>query len=149
MIEPIVDESSHKRALERIEALWEAEVGTAEGAELDALATLVEAYERRTFPILPPDPISAIQARAEQLGWSRKDLESVIGSRALVSEVLRGHRSLTLPMIRRIHSRMGIPADLLIAPGPGIRSARRVCSTFRARGRSPCACRGAEGSDKR
>ncbi len=124
MIEPIVDESSHKRALERIEALWEAEVGTAEGAELDALATLVEAYERKTFPILPPDPISAIQARAEQLGWSRKDLESVIGSRARVSEVLRGHRSLTLPMIRRIHSRMGIPADLLITPGPGIRSAR-------------------------
>lgn len=48
MIEPIVDESSHKRALERIEALWEAAAGTAEGAELDALATLVEAYERKT-----------------------------------------------------------------------------------------------------
>lgn len=124
MIEPIVDESSHKKALKRIEALWDAEVGTPEGAELDALATLVDAYERKNFPILPPDPISAIQARADQLGWSRKELESVFGSRSRVSEVLRGHRSLTLPMIRRIHSMMGIPADLLIAPGPGIRSAR-------------------------
>lgn len=124
MIEPIIDDASHKRALERIEVLWDAEPGTPEAAELDALATLVDAYERRQFPILPPDPLSAIQARAEQLGWTRKELEAVIGSRARVSEVLRGRRSLTLPMIRRIHTTMGISADVLISAGPGVRAAK-------------------------
>lgn len=124
MIEPIIDEASHKRALKRIEDLWDAEPGTPEGAELDALATLVDAYERKHFPILPLDPISAIQARAEQLGWTRKELESVIGTRARVSEVLRRQRSLTLPMIRRIHATMGISADVLIAAKPGLRAAK-------------------------
>jgi len=124
MIEPIVEEASHKKALRRIELLWDSQVGTPEAAELDAVATLVDAYERKTFPILPPDPIKAIEARSEQLGWTRKDLESLIGSRARVSEVLRGQRSLTLPMIRKIHAAMAIPADVLIGPGPGVRSAK-------------------------
>lgn len=124
MIEPIIDDASHKRALERIEELWDAEAGTPEGAELDALATLVDAYERKRYPICPPDPISAVQARAEQLGWTRKELESLIGSRSRVSEVLHGRRSLTLPMIRRIHAAMGISADVLIGVGPGVRSVK-------------------------
>lgn len=123
MIEPVVDDASHRRALQRIEALWDAQAGTPEGAELDALATLVDAYERKHFPILPPDPVSAIRARAEQLGWTRKELEALIGSRARVSEVLRRQRSLTLPMIRRLHAAMGIPADILIGSGPGLRAA--------------------------
>lgn len=124
MIEPIIDKASHERALERIELLWDSEVGTPEAAELDAMATLVDAYERKTFPILPPDPIKAIEARTEQLGWTRKDLEALIGSRSRVSEVLRGQRALTLPMIRKIHAAMAIPADVLIGPGPGVRSAK-------------------------
>lgn len=125
MIEPIIDEATHRRALQRIEAIWDAEPGSGEAAELDALATLVDAYERRRFPIMPLDPIAAIQARSEELGWSRKDLEPLIGSRARVSEVLLRKRSLTLPMIRRLHAAMGIPAEVLIAQaGPGLRSAK-------------------------
>jgi mRNA interferase HigB len=54
MIKPVVDDASHKKALERIEALWDAQVGTPEGAELDALATLVDAYERKHFEVNGP-----------------------------------------------------------------------------------------------
>jgi HTH-type transcriptional regulator/antitoxin HigA len=118
MIEPITDQESHARALRRIEEIWNAEPGSPEERELDALATLVDAYERRHFPILPLDPIEAIKVRSEQLAWTRKDLERVFGSRARVSEVLSGKRPLTLPMIRKVHALMQIPADLLIAvPG--------------------------------
>jgi HTH-type transcriptional regulator/antitoxin HigA len=113
-IDPIHDHASHAKALRRIEALWDAEPGTAEATELDALATLVDAYERKRFPILPPDPIEAIEARLEQLGWKRKDLEPLIGSRARVSEVLNRKRSLTLPMIRKLHTAMTIPAEVLL-----------------------------------
>ncbi|MEO7332508.1 MAG: hypothetical protein ABIZ71_01055, partial [Gemmatimonadales bacterium] len=35
-----------------------------------------------------------------------------------VSEVLRGRRSLTLPMIRRLESGLGIPANVLIQTSP-------------------------------
>ena len=123
MMHPVVDDASHQKALRRIEQLWSAKTGSPEGRELDALATLVDAYERRAFPILPPHPVEAIEARCEQLGWSRKQLEPLIGSRARVSEVLTGRRGLTLPMIRRLSASMGIPADVLIA-GPRERSAK-------------------------
>ena len=123
MIEPIVDESSHRKALRRIERLWSAKPGSREERELDALATLVDTYERRAFPIEQLSPIEAITARCEQLGWSRKELEPLIGSRARVSEVLTGRRPLTLPMIRGIHRTMGIPAEILISAS---RSAQRT-----------------------
>lgn len=127
MIEPITDEQSHKRALRRIEELWNAAPGSPEEQELDALATLVDAYERKRFPILPPDPIEAIKARCEQLGWTRKDLEPLLGSRTRVSEVLARKRELTLPMIRKIHAAMQIPAAVLIArPGSSSPPPRRT-----------------------
>jgi HTH-type transcriptional regulator/antitoxin HigA len=40
----------------------------------------------------------------------------VIGSRTRVYEVLRGDRPLTLAMIRRLHERLGISAEVLIRP---------------------------------
>jgi HTH-type transcriptional regulator/antitoxin HigA len=115
MLEPVHDQKTHRKALRRIEELWDTEPGSPEGRELDALATLVDAYERRQFPILPPEPVEAIRARCEQLGWTRRDLEPLIGSRARVSEILGRQRSLTLPMIRRLHAALGIPAELLVA----------------------------------
>lgn len=114
MITPVTDAKSPAKALARILVLWDAAPGSPAERELDALAILVDAYERRAFPILPPDPIPAIIARTEQLSWSRRDLEALIGSRARVSEVLSGKRALTLPMIRRLHAAMAIPADILI-----------------------------------
>lgn len=127
MIEPVTDQESHLRALRQIEALWDAEPGSPEERELDALATLVDAYERKCFPILPLDPVEAIKVRCEQLGWTRKDLEPILGSRARVSEVLGGKRALTLPMIRKVQASMRIPAEVLIAvPGGRRKSTKRA-----------------------
>jgi HTH-type transcriptional regulator/antitoxin HigA len=126
----VVDSSSHQKALRRIERLWDAKPGSREERELDALATLVDAYERRTFPIEQLSPIKAIITRCEQLGWSRKELEPLIGSRARVSEILTGRRPLTLPMIRGIHRAMNIPAEILISAPQSARI------TVRRRGRS-------------
>jgi HTH-type transcriptional regulator/antitoxin HigA len=113
-IKPIRNERDHKQALAEIERLWDARPGSAEYDRLDVLATLAEAYEDEHHPIPPPNPVQAIQFRLEQLGLGRKDLEGLIGSRARVSEILTGRRSLSLEMIRRLHGRLGIPADILI-----------------------------------
>ena len=55
---------------------------TPESDELEILLDLIEAYERRNYPMELPDPINAINIRMEELGLRRKDLEPCIGSRA-------------------------------------------------------------------
>ncbi len=113
-IKPIKTRKDYNIALKRIEKLMNAKLNTPEGDELDILATLVEAYEEKHFPIDDPHPIAAIQHRMEALGMDRKDLEPILGSRSRVSEVLNLKRKLSIEMIRNLHEKMGIPASALI-----------------------------------
>lgn len=133
-IHPIRTEQDHRAAVARIEELMNAAPDSSEGDELDVLATLVDAYERKHHGIDAPDPVTAIQFRMEQQHLSRKDLEPMIGSRARVSEVLTGKRPLTLEMVRRVMGGLGISADLLISAQP---SSRIRPSTAGTRGNSP------------
>lgn len=113
-IKPIRTEADYQATLAEIDRLMDAEPETSEGDRLDVLATLVEAWEEKHFPIEEPDPIEAIQHQMEALGMSRKDLEPMIGGRNRVSEVLSRKRPLTIHMIRRLSEKMHIPADILI-----------------------------------
>jgi HTH-type transcriptional regulator/antitoxin HigA len=115
-LKPIRTDADHEAALAELERLWGAKTGSPEGDRLDVLATLIDVYEARRYPMDPPDPIEAIRFRMEQQGITRKDLEPMIGTRARVAEVLNGKRSLSLGMIRRLHDQLGISADVLIRP---------------------------------
>ena len=122
-LQPIRSEDDYRAALKRVEqffdAVQEPDPESEEGAFFEALMTLVEAYERKHYPISPPDPIEAIKFRMDQNGISVKDLEPLIGKSNRVYEVLNRKRPLTLAMIRRLHSALGIPAEVLIAaPAP-------------------------------
>ena len=130
-IRPIRTEADHDSAVARIAELIGAKPETAEGEELDILATLVDAYEAKHHAIAAPDPISAIQFRMEQQRLTRKDLEPLLGSRARVSEVLTRRRSLTLAMIRRVRKELGISADVLIGQPPKGRFKRLESRKFR------------------
>ena len=116
-IRPIRTDADCKAALKEISALMDADPdpGTPEGDRLDILATLVQAYEARHMPISAPDPVEAIKFRMDQSGLSVKDLEPIIGKSNRVYEVLNRKRPLTLAMIRGLHQRLGIPANVLIA----------------------------------
>jgi len=122
-IKPIRTKIDYRRALQEIEQLWGAKPKTSAGDRLDVLATLVEAYEQKEFPIDPPDPIDAIRFRLEQQGLTTQALVGVIGGRSRVHEVMNGKRALSLEMIRRLHAHFGIPAEVLIRPA---RSRRRA-----------------------
>lgn len=115
-VKPIRTKADYRRALKEVERLWGTKLGTPEGDRLDVLATLIDAYESEHYPMEPPDPIEAIKFRMEQQGLSRKDLEPLIGTRTRVAEVLNRKRSLSINMIRRLHDRLGISAEVLIRP---------------------------------
>jgi HTH-type transcriptional regulator/antitoxin HigA len=113
-IAPIKNRRDYRHALKRIESLMRAKRGTPEGDRLDVLVTLVEAWERRHYPVDFPDPIEAIKYHMDQNGLQARDLIPFIGSRNRVHEVLNRRRSLTLTMIRRLHRGLGIPAESLL-----------------------------------
>lgn len=115
-IHPIRTKADHKRALRELSAYFneEPEPGSEAGDRFEILATLVEAYETKHFPIEAPDPIEAIRFRMEQGGLTVKDLVPSIGQPNRVYEVLNRKRGLTLEMIRNLHRNLGIPAESLI-----------------------------------
>lgn len=113
-ISPIKTKQDHENALNRIEALWEAEPNTAQGDEFEVLATLIGAYENEHFPIEAPSPIEAIKFRMEQQGLEDVDLVPMLGQRSKVSEVLNKKRKLSITMIRKLNEMLKIPLDSLI-----------------------------------
>jgi len=113
-IYPIKTEADYQAAVVDVEALWGAEPDTPDGDRLDVLMTLVEAYEARNYLIDPPDPIAAIMFRMEQKQLTRKDLEGIIGTRGRVSEIMNRKRSLSIDMIRELHSQLDVPLESLV-----------------------------------
>ena len=113
-IKPIKTDDDYRAALREIESLMTAEADTPEGERLDVLVTLVEAYEKKHFPLELPDPVEAIKFRMDQMGLTAKDLEPMIGRLNRVYEVLNHKRPLTLKMIWKLHRGLGIPAESLI-----------------------------------
>lgn len=115
-VTPIRTVRDYRRALKEIEGLMAARRGTPAGERLDVLATLVEAWEAKRYPIDLPDPVEAIKYHMEQKGLAPRDLVPYIGARSRVYEVLNRKRPLTLKMVWRLHTGLGIPAESLIKP---------------------------------
>lgn len=110
----IKTERQYKRALVRLEQIFDARKNTRLGDELELLSLLVETYEKERYAIEAPDPIEAIKFRMEQLGVTQKDLCNVIGLKSRVSEILNRKRKLNLDMIRKLNRALGIPAEVLV-----------------------------------
>jgi HTH-type transcriptional regulator/antitoxin HigA len=126
-IKPIRTEKDYEAALARIEEIFDAEPDTPDGDELEILASLVEVYEKKNYPIGMPDPREAIKVRMEDLGLDRKDLEDVIGSKGRISEILNRKRPLTLPMVQRLSEKLGLPTEVLAQTYPLAQTPRKTC----------------------
>ena len=116
VIHPIRTDADYRAALALVEPYFdhEPEIDSDAGAHFEAMVTLIEAYEAKHYSISPPDPIEAILFRMEQQGLKPKDLEPMIGQRNRVYEVLNRKRKLTMAMVWRLHTGLGIPAESLI-----------------------------------
>ena len=113
-IKPIRTKRDYETALRAIESLMRAKRNTREGDKLDVLVTLVEAYEARHFPLDLPDPVEAIKFVMEQRNLTVKDIVPYIGQPNRVYEVLSYKRPLTMTMVWKLHTGLGIPAESLI-----------------------------------
>ncbi len=113
-LKPIRTEIDYRAAMAELKRLWGAKAGTPRGDRLDVLTTLIDAYEALQHPMNPPDPVAAIKFRMEQMGLTRKDLEDIIGTRTRIAEGLNRKRGLSIGMIRRLHEKLGISAEVLI-----------------------------------
>ena len=113
-IAPIRNEKDYRKALERLEVIFDAKKGTEKGDELEILSILIDNYENDNFPIGMPDPIEAIKFRMEQMGMKQKDLAEVVGFKSRVSEILSKKRKLTLDMIRKLNTTLHIPTEVLV-----------------------------------
>jgi HTH-type transcriptional regulator/antitoxin HigA len=113
-VKPIKSDRDYRATLEEIDALMDSPPGSPESERLEVLVALVEAYERKHFPLDLPDPVEAIKFAMDQRGLTVKDLEPMIGRANRVYEVLNRKRPLTLKMIWRLHEGAGIPLECLI-----------------------------------
>ena len=113
-IRPIKNETDYQAALERLEIIFDAPLGSKDGDELEVLSILIDNYEKQHFPIDLPDPIEAIKFRMEQMGMQQKDLAKAIGYKSRVSEILNKKRKLTLGMVRKLSETLHIPSEVLI-----------------------------------
>src|SRR5436190_15736084 len=118
MIRPIRTEAEYDEALGEVERYFENEPkpGTPEADRFDLLALTIEDYERKRWPIEPPDTIEAIRYRMATGGYTQADLGRLLGSRQRASDILARKRPLTMRMAWRLHREWGIPAEALIAP---------------------------------
>jgi HTH-type transcriptional regulator/antitoxin HigA len=118
LIRPIRSEADYDAALNEIERFFENEPkpGTPEADRFDLLALIIEDYERKRWPIEPPDTIDAIRYRMETGGYTQADLGRLLGSRQRASDVLTRKRPLTMRMAWKLYREWEIPAEALIAP---------------------------------
>ncbi|MBK1880325.1 ImmA/IrrE family metallo-endopeptidase [Pelagicoccus mobilis] len=112
----IKTKEEHAQAIERLSSLMDANPtsDSPEEDELELLAFLIESYEKDHFDRELPDPIEAIKFRMEQQGLSPNDLIPFLGSKSKVSEVLNRKRPLSVSMMRRLSTELGIPGDILL-----------------------------------
>ncbi len=113
-IKPIKTKKDYQQALIRLETIFDAKKGSADGDELEILGMLVDNYENENFPVGFPDPVEAIKFRMEQLGYNQSDLANVVGLKSRASEILNRKRKLSLEMIRQLHDKLNIPTEVLI-----------------------------------
>lgn len=113
-IKPLKTESDYQEALVRLEQIFDALPDTPEGDELEILGILVDHYEESRYPVDFPDPVEAIKFRMEQMGMQQMDLTKLIGSKSRASEILNHKRPLSISQIRTLHSRLQIPAEILL-----------------------------------
>ncbi|MGH9753008.1 MAG: helix-turn-helix domain-containing protein [Blastocatellia bacterium] len=82
---------------------------------LDLLSTLIEVYEDERYPIPDAPPHVMIQGFMQDRGLRNKDLEAILGSSGVTSEVIRGKRKLSKQQVKKLASFFGVSPELFVS----------------------------------
>jgi HTH-type transcriptional regulator/antitoxin HigA len=86
----------------------------AEQDAIELLSLLIERYESERYVLPEASPLQVLRFLMDQHGMTQQDLRAEIGSESLVSLVLSGKRNLTIPHIRALAKRFGVPAAVFL-----------------------------------
>jgi HTH-type transcriptional regulator/antitoxin HigA len=114
-LKPIKSEQDYRKALERLDVIFDATIDSKEGDEAEILSLLIENYENEHYAIEAPNPIEAIKIRMEEFNIRQKDLVGIIGGKSRVSEIMNRKKKLTVDMIRELEQVLQISASVLVA----------------------------------
>lgn len=114
-LKPIKNEKQYRDYLKIIDSLIDCLEGSPEEDTLELVSILVEDYEDKHYHIEAPDPIEAIKFKIAEGGLKKQDLATYFGSPSRVSEVLNRKRPLSLEMIKKLHSGLGISFETLMS----------------------------------
>ncbi len=91
---------------------------------MEALITLVSAYDRVHTSVQAADPVSAVRHAMDRYNLKPSDLIAYLGASSRVYDFLNGKRKLSLEQIRRLHTHLHIPFEHLIEAGESAPSRR-------------------------
>ena len=150
LIKIIKNEKQYQKVLARIDELLSEE--DKENDELKILSLIVDDYEKKRFKAEKPDAVEAVLFRMDQMGLKQKDLAGIVGSVTQISEVLNRKKKMSLNMIRKINSKLGIPLEILLNQKDGdekeISRKRAVFSNLQTVGESKVTYKGSREETK-
>jgi HTH-type transcriptional regulator/antitoxin HigA len=79
-----------------------------ESALFDLITNLIEQFEERTYPIPDAPPNDVLRDLMEHHSLKAADLVEILGSRAKVSEILSGKRSISKKQAKQLGERFGL-----------------------------------------
>jgi HTH-type transcriptional regulator / antitoxin HigA len=82
---------------------------------LDLLSTLIEVYEDEHYSIPDAPPHVMIQGFMQDRGLRNKDLEPVLGSSGVTSEVINGKRKPSKQQVKKLASFFGVPPEFFVS----------------------------------
>lgn len=115
-LRPIRNRNDYARAVDAMNALLDAGAADESHPLADLAATLGELigdYDDRQFPMPDPSGAEVLRFLMQQHGLQQSDLPEV-GSQGVVSEILRGKRTLNLRQVRALAERFRVEPGAFI-----------------------------------
>ena len=112
----ITDDAEHKRAMARLDQLFNNCANDDEVAELRALAKAISAYERVRFPMDPPDAVDAVVFELDRYVATLDELTEIFGTRSALVDFITRRKRPDEVVKRELHERYNIDMETLSRP---------------------------------
>jgi HTH-type transcriptional regulator / antitoxin HigA len=103
-----------RRVLDRLMAKPEAELTAAEARYAETIALLIEAYEKRRYPLPQASPAEVLAELIAAHNLKQKELVDIFGSEAAASCAVQGKRNLTVDQIRGLAAKFHVSPAMFV-----------------------------------